>query len=438
MNAARFKKRLLLTVASGCLLVLLLELASFVYLSVADGKLYSPEHLSARREAVILANDATHRTAAAHDPLPQRPECIQANEVIHPYFGFANDLSRLSVKPMDGFDFGFYSSESVVNRRSDDTLIVCITGGSFAGNIVSFGLETLRERLSAIPAFDGRRLLFVNLTQGGFKQPQQLMAISYLMVLGAEFDLIINVDGFNEVALPPSENLPMGVFPSFPRSWHWRSQTAASFEDLNLSPMFDDVARLRLQRVDAATWFGEAPQRYSVSASLLWTILDERMDHALAAKERALSGSNRGAGRYAQTGPHSEFTSMDQLFEHLASVWSQSSLQLFQLCQANHIAYFHFLQPNQYVPHSKPMGQEERATAILREGGYRPCVLQGYPVLRRRGQRLVEHGVPFTDLTLVFQDVHDPVYVDTCCHVGEFGSRIATEAIAAVLQDHFR
>jgi len=43
------------------------------------------------------------------------------------------------------------------------------------------------------------------------------MRLNYLLALGARFDLFINLDGFNEVALPPAENIPKGVFLFFPR-----------------------------------------------------------------------------------------------------------------------------------------------------------------------------------------------------------------------------
>ena len=33
----------------------------------------------------------------------------------------------------------------------------------------------------------------------GYKQPQQLMAYNYLLSLGAEFDAVINIDGYNVI-----------------------------------------------------------------------------------------------------------------------------------------------------------------------------------------------------------------------------------------------
>lgn len=33
------------------------------------------------------------------------------------------------------------------------------------------------------------------------------MALNYFLMLGVQLDLVINIDGFNELVLPPSENL---------------------------------------------------------------------------------------------------------------------------------------------------------------------------------------------------------------------------------------
>jgi hypothetical protein len=66
---------------------------------------------------------------------------------------------------------------------------------------------------------------------GGYKQPQQLMALNYFTALGGEFDVLVNVDGFNEVALPPLENIPQ-TNPFCPRQWHLRMRMVPNQEFL--------------------------------------------------------------------------------------------------------------------------------------------------------------------------------------------------------------
>jgi hypothetical protein len=61
-------------------------------------------------------------------------------------------------------------------------------------------------------------------------------------------------------------------------------------------------------------------------------------------------------------------------------------------------------------------------------------VVAGYPLLQAAGARLVAAGVPFHDLTAVFRDHPEPLYVDTCCHVGHEGSRLLAVHLAGLLR----
>ena len=67
---------------------------------------------------------------------------------------------------------------------------------------------------------------------------------------------------------------------------------------------------------------------------------------------------------------------------------------------------------------------------------YRPSVERGYPLLSATGRRLAEHGVHFHDLTMLFSDVEEPLYLDSCCHLNAAGNARLGHAIgAALVQD---
>ena len=63
----------------------------------------------------------------------------------------------------------------------------------------------------------------VTLGIAGYKKTQQLLALAYFLSLGAEYDLIINLDGYNDIVLPITDNYSFGVNPFFPRAWNLRS-----------------------------------------------------------------------------------------------------------------------------------------------------------------------------------------------------------------------
>ena len=56
--------------------------------------------------------------------------------------------------------------------------------------------------------------------RGGYKEPQQVNALVLLFALGFEPDVVIDIDGFNEVALG-NNNQSLGFHPAFPSASHW-------------------------------------------------------------------------------------------------------------------------------------------------------------------------------------------------------------------------
>ena len=63
------------------------------------------------------------------------------------------------------------------------------------------------------------------------------------------------------------------------------------------------------------------------------------------------------------------------------------------------IRYFQFLQPNQYLPDSKPLSTEEQRIAYEPDSPCRGVVEQGYPLLQAAGRNLRQAGVEFVDLS---------------------------------------
>src|SRR5262249_54860785 len=117
----------------------------------------------------------------------------------------------------------------------------------------------------------------------------------------------------------------------------------------------------------------------------------------------------------------------------LAEHWARCSTLMFDLCRARGIPYFHFLQPNQYLPGAKPMGRQERLIAVDPEHPYKSRVEDGSPLLIERGRALVREGVPFHDLTGLFRGPPEPLYADSCCHYNLEGNRLLAEAIGNVV-----
>lgn len=352
--------------------------------------------------------------------------------VIHPYVGFMpRAISERDSRPGDA-EFiqlnqaACFEPGSPLFSSTPDDLIVAICGGSVAKALCRRrGLRELEERLGS-GRFAGRRLRFVVLAFAAAKQPQQLMALSYVLALGGRVDVLINLDGYNEVALHENENHPQGVSPSYPRAWFFRAQGA------EVLPLLGELNHARRARKEAATAARSSalwPSRaYRLSAHLR-DVEHERHVEQVEDRLRGFQPAQRED--VVLSGPPSHAGTVSERIDELVEIWSRSSLQLARLCSANNIEYYHFLQPNQYVAGSKPLTDDERKQAYRPKGKYARLVPEGYGKLLAAGDLLVEDGVRFQSLTDVFSTTAETVYIDNCCHVNDLGNVLLAQAIAA-------
>jgi hypothetical protein len=144
--------------------------------------------------------------------------------ILHPFLGFVRNPEikehefneRIVREPLN--DYGFWGP-SPVAANPDDDYVIAILGGSVAAEFYLSGREALTAQLRDRGRLEERNIRFVSIALGGMKQPQQLLALSYFLALGASFDAVINLDGFNEMVLPLAENAASGVNPFYPRNW---------------------------------------------------------------------------------------------------------------------------------------------------------------------------------------------------------------------------
>jgi hypothetical protein len=238
---------------------------------------------------------------------------------------------------------------------------------------------------------------------------------------------VINLDGFNEVVLPWVENLPQGTHPLYPRSWAGR---VAAVPDPGRLERAGELAYLRGRREDRARLFCRPVVRHSYVWNLLWRLQDGALRARIGEAEAALLRQPPGAPQgYAATGPEWEAGSEAEAFRELAAAWARGSLQMHRLAAGNGIRYYHFLQPNQYVPGSKRLSAEERRRAFDPDHPYRHAVEAGYPALQQAAAELLREGVRFTDLTGLFRGVEESVWLDTCCHLDRHGTELLARAI---------
>jgi hypothetical protein len=435
-------KRVVFVAVTLALVMLAGEALSVLVYVVHTRHLPSLTQLQRERSALIghpdEVTDAGQLVHQLLDAPDVRPADQLGAEVLHPYLGFVYTPERdtpgfralygLGISP-----WGFVDDKGPIQAGSPHRLIVGVFGGSVAWYLSTESADTLISGLKAVSAFRDKEIVIVRTALFGYKQPQQLLALSYLLSMGAHFDVIINLDGFNEVVLPVTENLGKRVFPFYPRTWFLRVADSPASR-----VVVERVVNLRGRRRSFAAAASTRILRHSVTVNVVWKLLDEYVSNTINREQVEWLKQPVSDGNYAATGPFTPYLDEAAMYRDLADKWKNASLQMHRLARANDSAYFHFLQPNQYVPNSKPMSAEERALAIDEGFMFAHPARMGYPYLIAAGRDLLQEGVWFQDLTQLFADVTVPVYRDNCCHLKRRGNEMLAATIASAISQKIR
>ena len=351
-------------------------------------------------------------------------------EVLHPYVGWAfnPEATQLPGDVAAVNSLGFVDTGPSVRRRSPDRIVIGVFGGSVAQQMTTNGEQAFRDRLAASPLLRGRTVEIVRLAMSGYKQPQQLMALNYVLALGGEFDVVVNIDGFNETGLVVGENDGQKVFAAYPRSWQARLQDVV---DPRTSATSYRLLQIRATRQARAQWIVQSMLRHSCTVSLIWAALDQslRLRQVNLGSELVEHSKSQGRG-FARQGPRQMYANDDEMYSHIADLWRNSSLQMHHLCAGRGIRYLHVLQPNQYHEGSKPLSPRELEKYFDPSQEFAIGVKHGYPRLIEAGGSLRADGVAFHDLTRLFAGETDTIYSDYFCHYNARGTNLLAEAVA--------
>lgn len=386
--------------------VLLIELLAAAAFYAVVGSAISVASLKTERAQILAApGDSTDNFEVAGLALPLDVD-------IHPFHGFGRP---------PGFDF--LSDPKRPEQTDPKTFVVALTGGSVAWELRE--QSAITDAIRSLPQLADRNVYFIMLGFYAWKQPQQAQALTYYLTHGGRLDVLINLDGRNEIA-DVNKNLGSGVFPSYPWLWKGLVTNTATPEELSL--------------IASQTWWREnretvarVAERFCVGLTLntIWKLADRAIVRRVERNSSELSAptsANQRERPFRQFGPQREFKHRVAAITYAAEVWAQSSIQMHRIAQANGAKYFHFLQPNQYVPGSKILTEEERRQAF--DPRREREIVVGYEALAVASQRFEAAGVAYADLTEVFGAVEDTIYRDRCCHLNARGSRLLAEEIA--------
>ena len=330
----------------------------------------------------------THRRTFAA-PLPTPDDRLVVREGIHPYFGFTHapglpfDVPA-SLRP-DGVPaqrrtnaFGFVSPHAYpFHRTRDGQFILGMFGGSVGLWFCEVGAPFLIEALERHPFVRSREIVPLCFSHEGYKQPQQAIVLAYFLSIGQAFDLVVNIDGFNDIALA-GLNVERGFHASMPSVQHLDPllsvihQSALTPDKLaSLASIVRDRQQLaelieRMRGTRTATvnfllqWnYRRVERRYVRELGRFSTLPSNPPEHGLVQVARADAGDGESPEDAAQT-------------------WANASLAMRDMLAARGAAYFHFLQPNQYHT-ARRFAPAEAAVALSEASPYKKHVERATP-----------------------------------------------------------
>lgn len=366
---------------------------------------------------------------------------------LHPYFGPTHktgipfdipqdlrDAASAGTPSLATNNFGFVSAHDYPYVKSQSNeFIVGIFGGSVGLWFCELGANQLVEDLKRHEFFRNRQLVPLCFSHEGYKQPQQLLVLSYFLSIGQQFDLAINIDGFNEVALG-SLNDRHGLDISMPSVMH-------------LEPLVNlvDQATLTPDKIRSLAEIGRLKERLAdldarlrrnrlASVHVVLARYRDKTSHDYEGEVAAFANlpSNPATESVIRATPRVKARTGAAVFEDIVANWVASSTLMNALLASRGAAYIHVLQPNQYFT-TRRFGDAEARIAFNNASPFKEGAENGYPVLvgESGAGALRRNGVAFVSAVHVFDGERERVYLDDCCHYTRRGNEVLADFIAA-------
>ena len=364
---------------------------------------------------VLRAEGRQHRPSVVHARFDDAADLAGA-------FDAASDRSKekdrrgssFVLHPFTGGERRHDTGDVLASFRSglpSDAFVVLVVGGSVAQGYGNHrdpsGTHTLERALSALPGLQERTVRVLNYAHAAYKQPQQLMRVAYLLRLGHRPHLVLNIDGYNEIAAT-ARDAQLGLHPAYPSPNLWSFWVSTRTDPANADRIADLRALAERKKRFRDDFLGWDLEYSSVLSSLGLGYL-ERLD----AESRSLRfGLEQELARERDPqglGP-SPPKSLEEVLELSIDLWFESAISLHAICEARGIPYLHVLQPALAHEGAKELSREEQD--LLPDTRGQEAIRLGYPRLRERLDELRERGVLVLDATQVFAQHEETLYRD--------------------------
>jgi len=360
-------------------------------------------------------------------------------ERLHPLFGyvlkqgaFTNEKLKLKVNK-HGF-FSLYEYPFVKSNKNQ--VIIGVFGGSVANNFAvdEYVTKRLSNKLKAYPEFANKEIIVLNFGNGGYKQPQQLLILNYFLALGQELNLVINIDGFNEVALSNLNNKAQ-VEIGMPSVQHIKPLTGLA--NNNLSPFaMSSIVQINENKKQLKAGIDKLQNCqlalcHAVTSLQVKQLVNNYQQAVVKYDSQVKQSKPDTANSSIVYIPKADSVFEDvAAFDKIASMWYESSIGMNQILSSRKIKYFHFIQPNQYYPTKRAFTAKEKEIAIDNKSPYIEGVKKGYPVLLSKVDDLQKARVNVFNAVNILDNTKETVYKDACCHYNSVGEEVLANYVS--------
>jgi hypothetical protein len=370
-------------------------------------------------------------------------------ERFHPYFGYVTKQGAFPRPDVNlkVNNYGFYTRyDYPFIKKNTNQYIIGIFGGSVANDfaINDYIYNEFTRRLKKSPFFANKEIIILNFGIGGYKQPQQLLILNYFLAINQQFDLVINLDGFNEIALANVNNknqLDLAM-PSFQ---HIQPLTGLANNNLSFKVLQSMLDIRQTKKLLSKTM----KDLDSCSLALCYTarslqarhLINQYQEQLKAYEKQQKENANQLFDKNNVINLYQSPSKLDaeKAYDKMISIWYQSSLTMSQVLKARKIPYFHFIQPNQYYQTKRVFTEEEKKLYLGTDSPYSDAIKSGYPKLLSKVEDLRKEQVNVFSAVNVLDGEKETVYRDNCCHYNNIGQNLLgdyiSEAIIKVVKD---
>lgn len=336
-------------------------------------------------------------------------------------YPLGKDAFELRYSNIHANNYGFFACDDYP-YTSDNEYIIGILGGSVATFWWCMCHEEAEMKLSEKL---GRPVKILDFALGAAKEPQQLMILSYFLSIGQKFDMIINLNGYNEVA-NSLRNFDTQFVYSFPTAYILNPYTT----DMNFTVANAEIilAQKKMQSISGRLNFIEdinSRVLHSRFISYLCHRVFNKFHSDLIEKQNKIVGMESTTGNMFLVPEHDNILDSKKKIKLITDLWIMSSKVISDICKSNNILYYEFIQPSQYHT-TKKFTDYEKQYCI--DKNWEKWIIE-YPNIINNVLNFHKNDIQMVNLATIFDNEEEEIYVDMCCHVNYLGNSIITDHI---------